>query len=297
MNGKVWKIGCLWILASSTSMKVFLLGVSFLLSSLTVINEANAACTPTPDCASIGYTETSCEGDSLKCPFDISKLFCVPCDSSFKYDCSGANMTGGIGTSCGGKYMSCTCSNGGTFANGACEEIAVAQNCTVGMIYYSDKSCSAEVDTSKTAIGVVVKDNELVMSQRTDDYMTWSSDWIDVDGITNYTSSSDAKTDYNGKTNTLAIVSAYSGESTSDNAAIYCNSYSTAGTSAGDWYLPAAGEIYDYFYGNYNAINATVNKLGWNSFEEWYWSSSEYSYTYAWYVNSSSGNMYGTNKS
>ena len=271
--------------------KEFLLRASFLLLSLTMTGVANAECTPTPDCASIGYTETSCEGDSLKCPFDISKLFCVPCDSSFKYDCSGANITGGIGTSCGGKYMSCTCSNGGTFANGACEETAVAQNCTVGMIYYSDKSCSEDVDASKTAIGVVVKDNELVMSQRTADYMMWSYDFIDVSEVTNYTGSSGAKTDYNGKANTLAIASAHSGETASENAAIYCNSYSTAGTSAGDWYLPAAGELYDYFYGNYDTLNATVNKLGWNSFAEWYWSSSEYSAGYAWNVSSSSGGM------
>ena len=61
-------------------------------------------CTPTPDCVSIGYTETSCEGDSLKCPFDTSKLYCVPCDSSFKYTCDGENVANAVGVSCGGKY-------------------------------------------------------------------------------------------------------------------------------------------------------------------------------------------------
>ena len=39
---------------------------------------AYAVCTPTPDCASIGYTETSCETKSIKCPFDTSKLFVIP---------------------------------------------------------------------------------------------------------------------------------------------------------------------------------------------------------------------------
>ena len=68
---------------------------------------ANAECTPAPDCASIGYTETSCEGDSLKCPFDTSKLFCVPCDSSFQYDCVGTYTIGGQGATCGEKYASC----------------------------------------------------------------------------------------------------------------------------------------------------------------------------------------------
>ena len=99
MNERMWKIGCLWILGTS----------------LTMTGEVKAACTPTPDCASIGYTETSCEGDFVRCPFDISKLYCIPCDSSFKYDCTGANITGGVGTPCNGKYMSCACSSGREF--------------------------------------------------------------------------------------------------------------------------------------------------------------------------------------
>ena len=269
MNGKVWKIGCLWILVSS----------------LIMTGEVKTVCTPTPDCASIGYTETSCEGDSLKCPFDITKLFCVPCDSSFKYDCSGANITGGIGTSCGGKYMSCTCSSGDTFNNGVCKETTAAQNCIIGMIYYSDKSCSEEVDASKTAIGIVVKDNELITTLNVP-YMKWSLDYIDVSGVANYESDTDAKTDYNGKANTLAIVSAYSGESASENAAIYCNSYSTAGTRAGDWYLPAMGEVYDYIYTNYVKVRAGWDKVGTTILSEYFWSSSEYSANSAWFVNS-----------
>jgi len=82
-----------------------------LVSSLTMTNMAHAECTPAPDCASIGYTETSCEGDSLKCPFDTSKLFCIPCDTSFKYDCSDTGEIG-VGYSCNNKYAACTCSSG-----------------------------------------------------------------------------------------------------------------------------------------------------------------------------------------
>ena len=73
MNGKVWKIGRLYVLVSS----------------LIITGVANAACMPTSDCASIGYTETSCKGDFVRCPFDISKLLCLPCDSSYQYTCSG----------------------------------------------------------------------------------------------------------------------------------------------------------------------------------------------------------------
>jgi len=92
-----------------------------LVSSLTMTNEAHAECTPAPDCANMGYTETSCEGDSLKCPFDIIKLFCIPCDSSYKYDRSGDNIIGGIGSACNGKYIKCAFADEFSFNNGACE--------------------------------------------------------------------------------------------------------------------------------------------------------------------------------
>jgi len=250
-----------------------------LVSSLTVTNMAHAECTPVPDCASIGYTETSCNGDSLKCPFDTSKLFCIPCDSSYKYTCSGDNMIGGVGSVCNGKYASCECSGGGEFNNGSCP-----QSCTVGMIYYSDKSCSSNYDSSKTAIGVVVKDNELVLSQKKSS-MYWSYAYTDT-SLTNYTSSTDAKTDFNGKSNTAVIVAAHPSETASNNAAIYCNTYTTAGTSAGDWYLPAAGELYSYVYGNYNAINTAMTAIGWTFGSAWFWSSSEYDNYNAWSVRS-----------
>ena len=270
MNEKVWKISCSWILVSS----------------LTMTNVANATCTPTPDCASIGYTETSCEGDFVRCPFDISKLLCLPCDSKYQYDCSGANITGGVGTSCGGKYASCTCLNGGTFNNGECPPV-----CTVGMIYYSDKSCSEEVDATKTAIGVVVKDNTLIVALNIPD-MRWASNInTDVSGITNYTSSSDAQKDYNGKANTLAILEAYSSDTTSDNAAVYCNSYSTIGTSNGEWYLPAMGELYTYVYNNYEKVKAGWDKIGTTISDTYFASSSEYDSTYFWSVNSNNGTM------
>ncbi|MBQ8436128.1 MAG: hypothetical protein IJX20_00605 [Alphaproteobacteria bacterium] len=259
----------MWILVSSTSM----------------INIAHAECTPAPDCASIGYTETSCNGGFVRCPFDTSKLFCIPCDSSFKYDCSGDNMTGGVGDTCGGKYASCECSRGGEFNNGTCP-----RSCTVGMIYYSDKSCSSTYDSSKTAIGVVIKDNELIISQKKSSTMYWSNAYTDT-SLTNYTSSTDAKTDFNGKSNTAVIVAAHPSETTSNNAAIYCNTYSTAGTSAGDWYLPAAGELYSYVYGNYSAINATMTTLGWSFGSIYLWSSSESDIYNAWYVHSYSGSV------
>jgi len=264
------------------------IGMTFICCLLSTT--AHAECTPAPDCANMGYTETSCNGDSLKCPFDISKLFCIPCDSSYKYDCNGDNMTGGVGDACGGKYASCACSGGGEFNNGSCP-----QSCTVGMIYYSDKSCSSNYDSSKTAIGVVVKDNALVLSQKKSSTMYWSNAYTDT-SLTNYTSITDAKTDFNGKSNTAVIVAAHPSETASNNAAIYCNTYTTAGTSAGDWYLPAAGELYSYVYGNYSAINTAMTAIGWTFGSAYFWSSSEQSNYLAWYVYSYGGTMSGGGK-
>ena len=82
----------LWILISSTSM----------------VDTVRAECTPTPDCAEMGYTETSCSGDSLKCPFDLTKLYCIPCDTSFQYACNDTGQVG-KGVSCDGKYQECGC--------------------------------------------------------------------------------------------------------------------------------------------------------------------------------------------
>ena len=81
---------------------------------------AKAECTPTPNCASIGYTETSCEGKFVRCPFDTSKLFCVPCDSAYQYTCNGEGYSGGEGKSCNNKYISCECSANYEWNGSAC---------------------------------------------------------------------------------------------------------------------------------------------------------------------------------
>ena len=72
---------------------------------------AHAECVPTPDCASIGYTATSCDGGFVRCPFDASKLFCLPCDTKYQYSCNEIGQTGS-GTSCQGKYENCNCVSG-----------------------------------------------------------------------------------------------------------------------------------------------------------------------------------------
>ena len=91
--------------------------ILLLVSSTSIVR---AECTPTPDCASMGYTETSCVGKFVRCPFDTSKLFCVPCDSTYQYACSGEGYSGGEGRACNNKYISCVCADGYEWDGRAC---------------------------------------------------------------------------------------------------------------------------------------------------------------------------------
>jgi hypothetical protein len=71
-----------------------------------------------------------------------------------------------------------------------------------------------------------------------------------ITGIKTTTSESDAITDFAGSANTDAIISqlkgttdSYSSYYTGAPAAEYCRAYSNGGKGAGQWYLPAAGEM------------------------------------------------------
>ena len=84
-------------------------------------------------------------------------------------------------------------------------------------------------------------------------------------------------------------------------AASCCDMFHTEGTSQGDWYLPACGEL-GYIMPPFNKINDAIGKmrtaygssvgveLGTNI---GYWSCTEYSSNYARHVSTSNGGVYG----
>ena len=267
--------------------------VFFTLVSSTSI--AKAECTPTPDCASIGYTETSCDGKFVRCPFDTSKLFCVPCDNDYKYTCIGDNIVGSVGNTCGGKYASCECIIGASFTNGEC---ICDTSCSVGNIYYSDGSCSSCIDSFKFIAGVVVKENELVMSK---DHKTisWGGYGTDIANLNNYSNGNSAKDDYLGFDNTSKIVAQFGSANIDNYAGVYCNNYYPQGmeNSKGKWYLPAIGELYSNIYNNYHTISTTYStQLEYGSFNYYLWSSTEGHSTCAWAYNFQSGNITSPDK-
>ena len=91
-------------------IRFLLLGTSLSLIPQTI----NAQCVATQDCATLGYTETSCSGGSgVKCPFG-NKWACFKSDSEvcqqygFTLSCTGTNQTGGASKACNGKYNTVT---------------------------------------------------------------------------------------------------------------------------------------------------------------------------------------------
>ena len=110
-----------------TNIKFLLIGTSLsLIPTLTY-----AQCVATQDCATLGYTETSCNGGKgVKCPFGNSWA-CLTSDSEieqqfcdkygFKYTCSGTGYSKGVGTACNGKYTSCTCASKYNWSGSACK--------------------------------------------------------------------------------------------------------------------------------------------------------------------------------
>ena len=221
--------------------------------------EAQAqTCIPTPDCAGLGYTATSCSGAFLRCPFDTTKMFCA---------------SGGGG--------------GATPESGGC---------LVGMIYYSDGSCSQYRETGKNAVGIVVRDNKLIMSADLSTNIAWAADRVDISGLTNYADVAVVKGDYNGKANTATIVAHY-GASASNNAAVLCYNYAPSGMSGtkNQWYLPAAGELNDYVVGNYEVLSKAFSKIGTN-IGSYHWSSSELDDYYAWSAGAGNSAVSNLNK-
>lgn len=105
-----------------------------------------------------------------------------------------------------------------------------------------------------------------------------SESWIDIPTLVNYMSSRDAIKDLDGYNNTMKIRAA------GDNNA-YPAAYSV--DFANGWYLPAAGQL-NLLYAELATINASLQTVGGTQFSMYssltYWSSTEYTIHYAYYL-------------
>ncbi len=111
-------------------------------------------CTPTPDCKSLGYTETSCpDGGGVKCPWNTSLVYCPQCKAK------------------------------------ACEIKA----CEIGDILYSDKNCytcAANIFPAYAQIGVVFSKQKAI-SLDENGFSDWDiarqiCSHYEIDGVTNW---------------------------------------------------------------------------------------------------------------
>ena len=231
-------------------------------------------CVPTPDCSTLGYTSSSSCTNGIKCPFGNY------------WNCDLANKI----TELTNKITEQT--NKITEIETKVEEVEVIVTrpnsalkfCGVGNIFYSDWTCSIELDSSKTPIGVVVYDDGLghgqVMALKSIGSYAWGGYGTDIPTLSNYTSAEVAQNDIGSCANSAKIMAA--GDKSKYPAVWAANEYSTEGTSAGDWCLPAAG-IFTSYYNNRTAINLGFEKVGGTTFttSTYAWSSSE-NYYNAW---------------
>ena len=107
-----------------------------------------------------------------------------------------------------------------------------------------------------------------------------------------------ADVDYAGQSNTSKIVASAAFAGDGDGYAPgYCAAYSNGGVDTGSWWLPSLGEL-GMIYEKYDAINAALEKISGATqlSRVAYWSSTEYSDTYAWALNFSSGGRWGNAK-
>ena len=131
-----------------------------------------AQCVTTQNCAELGYTETSCpDGTGIKCPFGdtfactggSSEITPEQCTQlGFTHTCTGTGYSGGSGTACNGKYISCTCASGYEWKGSNCQEIL---NGAVGDVY----KCNG------TVIGIRATGMDFYVAMKDLGQMNWNN--------------------------------------------------------------------------------------------------------------------------
>lgn len=116
---------------------------------------------------------------------------------------------------------------------------------------------------------------------------------VQISGVTTTSDRIAALNDFAGRANTTAIINGSTSSNvtnTEDYAAGFCNRYSRTnvngkGLTAGRWWLPSMGEM-AMIWANFDKINYALSKI--NGATQlrtaWYWSSTQYSATNAWYL-------------
>ncbi len=137
-----------------------------------------------------------------------------------------------------------------------------------GSYLYSDKTCSTQLISAKTVIGVIFTDPSItsrriavalkpgggtwIDTSKADEWSNVATGAFEIPRLTDHASPLEVD---NGKANTKIIAAYCKGLGASCPAAETAYAYKTAGTSAGDWYLPSTVELEWLF-----ADKATMDK-------------------------------------
>ncbi len=245
--------------------KIFLiLGVS-----LFSLEAAATTCTPTPDCASLGYKYSleECGGAAIKCP-NGDGYYCT----SPLAKCNLADIY----------YSDKTCSSADNYD--------ITKTVLGIVIYVTDGGLHGQIMSPWP----IDKSGNKISSNNT--AMQWGSFGATASTLPDYRSASSASTDYDSCGNTDKIVAA--GDASTYPAAWATRRYAPTSETAGKWCLPAAG-IMTNIRSNQIAIQNAISKVGGVEFPSCCtWSSSEYSNHEAWIstFNYSYGLDYGMKK-
>lgn len=140
---------------------------------------------------------------------------------------------------------------------------------------------------------VVVEGGKILVVAPTEATLYWSSAAVSGGGKTT-TDRLTALDDWTGKASTAAQIT-HSECNSESYAPGYCAAYERVnangkGLTAGRWWLPSLGELM-MIYANMRKINYALSLINGATplAETWYWSSTEYSATNAWYLSLLSG--------
>ena len=144
-------------------------------------------------------------------------------------------------------------------------------------------------NSGEIAEGVmIVEGGKILVVAPTEATLYWSSAAVSAGGKTT-TDRETALNDWTGKTSTAAQIT-HAECKTESYAPGFCASYERVnangkGMTAGRWWLPSLGELM-MIYANMRKINYALSLINGATqlAETWYWSSTEYSATNAWYL-------------
>ena len=259
-------------------------------------------CVKLPSCEELGYIFPYKEGRrSIRCPFDTTKvLYLDYCQayglSSKPNDAAGAYQEcveeKADGTKINtGYYRYTRCNSGYTYQSGDCVssrkkynigDIYYYNNTAIGVVYYDDGK-TTKVVALKNVTGSGGQASVASIS------LPWSTAYsnsdiysYDVSGLTNFDNASSAVKDMDGKSNTQKILSYIKSKGYTAQAATATNKYAPSvcpnGSicGAGEWYLPALGEL-QTIYDNREIIDPSLRSLDGHGIEgtQDFWSSTQ----------------------